>query len=239
MGYDVFACDRALAGAVDRHLPAELLDGVREELRALGRATGSERVRERGERADSSRPGCGPATGTGGGSTGRTSLRPGTGCSAGRRSTRIRGRSARRGSPSRPGGPRCPRRAGRSGGRGKTGRVPGDLAARTGGGPAARGAGRAGGTRGRRGWCCADTAPPPAVIHPHARGRQGARVAKGCRITRTGLHGGLPGGTMDPRHCEPRPWRTIRTGRTGLMRSGHPPEHCRTDPAHRVAGRDR
>ncbi|GGR46025.1 hypothetical protein [Streptomyces roseolus] len=56
VGYDVFACDRALAEAVDRHLPAELLDGAREELRALGRAAGSERVREWGERANSFPP---------------------------------------------------------------------------------------------------------------------------------------------------------------------------------------
>ncbi|MFC9734545.1 acyl-CoA dehydrogenase family protein [Streptomyces roseolus] len=56
VGYDVFACDRALAEAVDRHLPQELLEGAREELRALGRATGSEQVREWGEQADSFPP---------------------------------------------------------------------------------------------------------------------------------------------------------------------------------------
>ncbi|MFF9475543.1 acyl-CoA dehydrogenase family protein [Streptomyces roseolus] len=56
VGYDVFAGDRALVEAVGRHLPAELLDGAREELRALGRASGSERVREWGERANASPP---------------------------------------------------------------------------------------------------------------------------------------------------------------------------------------
>ncbi|MFB7936527.1 acyl-CoA dehydrogenase family protein [Streptomyces sp. NPDC127049] len=56
VGYDVYTCDRALAEAVDRHLPAELVDGAREELRALGRASGSEQVREWGELANAFPP---------------------------------------------------------------------------------------------------------------------------------------------------------------------------------------
>ncbi|MER5738071.1 acyl-CoA dehydrogenase family protein [Streptomyces sp. NPDC002262] len=56
VGYDVFTCDRALSEAVARHLPAELLDGVREELRRLGRAAGSEQVREWGELANAFPP---------------------------------------------------------------------------------------------------------------------------------------------------------------------------------------
>ncbi|MFE1344217.1 acyl-CoA dehydrogenase family protein [Streptomyces sp. NPDC058757] len=56
VGYDVFTCDRALSEAVARHLPAELLDGVREELRGLGRAAGSEQVREWGELANAFPP---------------------------------------------------------------------------------------------------------------------------------------------------------------------------------------
>ncbi|MFD8009393.1 acyl-CoA dehydrogenase family protein [Streptomyces sp. NPDC058955] len=56
VGYDVYTSDRALAEAVGRHLPAELLDEAREELRALGRATGSEQVREWGEQANAYPP---------------------------------------------------------------------------------------------------------------------------------------------------------------------------------------
>ncbi|MEU3607435.1 acyl-CoA dehydrogenase family protein [Streptomyces sp. NPDC035033] len=56
VGYDVYACDRALSEAVARHLPPELLDGAREELSALGRATGSEQVREWGEQANAFPP---------------------------------------------------------------------------------------------------------------------------------------------------------------------------------------
>ncbi|MET8973580.1 acyl-CoA dehydrogenase family protein [Streptomyces hydrogenans] len=56
VGYDVFASDRALAEAVSRHLPAELLDEAVGELRALGRATGSEQVREWGELANAFPP---------------------------------------------------------------------------------------------------------------------------------------------------------------------------------------
>ncbi|MFF8808721.1 acyl-CoA dehydrogenase family protein [Streptomyces omiyaensis] len=56
VGYDVYTGDRALSEAVGRHLPAELLDGAREELRTLGRATGSEQVREWGEQANAFPP---------------------------------------------------------------------------------------------------------------------------------------------------------------------------------------
>ncbi|MFB9604173.1 acyl-CoA dehydrogenase family protein [Streptomyces roseofulvus] len=56
VGYDVYASDRALAEAVGRHLPAEVLDEAREELGALGRATGSEQVREWGEQANAYPP---------------------------------------------------------------------------------------------------------------------------------------------------------------------------------------
>ncbi|MFF9143762.1 acyl-CoA dehydrogenase family protein [Streptomyces sp. NPDC014861] len=56
VGYDVYTSDRALAEAVDRHLPAELAEGAREELRALGRASGSEQVREWGELANAFPP---------------------------------------------------------------------------------------------------------------------------------------------------------------------------------------
>ncbi|MFF2774740.1 acyl-CoA dehydrogenase family protein [Streptomyces sp. NPDC058052] len=56
VGYDVFTSDRALAEAVGRHLPAGLLDGAAEELRALGRASGSEQVREWGEQANAFPP---------------------------------------------------------------------------------------------------------------------------------------------------------------------------------------
>ncbi|MFC9263955.1 acyl-CoA dehydrogenase family protein [Streptomyces hydrogenans] len=56
VGYDVFTSDRALAEAVSRHLPTELLDEALGELRALGRATGSEQVREWGELANAFPP---------------------------------------------------------------------------------------------------------------------------------------------------------------------------------------
>ncbi|MER7948133.1 acyl-CoA dehydrogenase family protein [Streptomyces sp. NPDC096079] len=56
VGYDVFRSDRALAEAVDRHLGPDLLAEVREELSLLGRATGSEQVREWGEQANAHPP---------------------------------------------------------------------------------------------------------------------------------------------------------------------------------------
>ncbi|MER5706389.1 acyl-CoA dehydrogenase family protein [Streptomyces sp. NPDC042898] len=56
VGYDVFAGDRTLAEAVDRHLAPELLAEAREELSLLGRAAGSEQVREWGELANTNPP---------------------------------------------------------------------------------------------------------------------------------------------------------------------------------------
>ncbi|MER8234928.1 acyl-CoA dehydrogenase family protein [Streptomyces sp. NPDC094049] len=56
VGHDVFTSDRALAEAVERHLAPELLPEAREELTALGVATGSEQVREWGERANANPP---------------------------------------------------------------------------------------------------------------------------------------------------------------------------------------
>ncbi|MYV66092.1 DNA alkylation response protein [Streptomyces sp. SID2131] len=56
VGYDVFTGDRALAEAVGRHLAPELLDEARESLALLGRATGSEQVREWGEQANENPP---------------------------------------------------------------------------------------------------------------------------------------------------------------------------------------
>ncbi|MGQ4417770.1 acyl-CoA dehydrogenase family protein, partial [Streptomyces sp. SAS_269] len=52
VGYDVFGADRALVEAVDRHTAAEVLDEVRAELSALGRAAGSEQVQEWGAQAN-------------------------------------------------------------------------------------------------------------------------------------------------------------------------------------------
>ena len=52
VGYDVFGADRALVEAVDRHTDAEVLDEVRAELSALGRAAGSEQVQEWGAQAN-------------------------------------------------------------------------------------------------------------------------------------------------------------------------------------------
>ncbi|MEU3481538.1 acyl-CoA dehydrogenase family protein [Streptomyces sp. NPDC033754] len=56
VGYDVFAGDRTLAEAVDRHLAPEVLAEAREELSLLGRAAGSEQVREWGELANTNPP---------------------------------------------------------------------------------------------------------------------------------------------------------------------------------------
>ncbi|MGW8763020.1 acyl-CoA dehydrogenase family protein [Streptomyces sp. NPDC055815] len=56
VGYDVFTSDRALSEAVGRHLAPELLAEAREELGLLGRATGSEQVREWGEQANANPP---------------------------------------------------------------------------------------------------------------------------------------------------------------------------------------
>ncbi|WP_030338652.1 acyl-CoA dehydrogenase family protein [Streptomyces sp. NRRL S-1022] len=46
VGYDVFTADRALAEAVDRYTAADVLDEVRAELSALGRAAGSAQLHE-------------------------------------------------------------------------------------------------------------------------------------------------------------------------------------------------
>ncbi|MFF9125103.1 acyl-CoA dehydrogenase family protein [Streptomyces sp. NPDC014889] len=56
VGYDVFAADRALAEAVGRHVEPGLLDEVRGELSALGRAAGSAQVQEWGAQANENPP---------------------------------------------------------------------------------------------------------------------------------------------------------------------------------------
>ncbi|MFB7587572.1 acyl-CoA dehydrogenase family protein [Streptomyces sp. NPDC056169] len=56
VGYDVFTHDRTLAEAVERHVAPEVLAEAREELSLLGRATGSEQVREWGELANTYPP---------------------------------------------------------------------------------------------------------------------------------------------------------------------------------------
>ncbi|MFF6835500.1 acyl-CoA dehydrogenase family protein [Streptomyces sp. NPDC012438] len=56
VGYDVFTGDRALVEAVERHLDPGLLGEARESLALLGRATGSEQVREWGEQANENPP---------------------------------------------------------------------------------------------------------------------------------------------------------------------------------------
>jgi putative acyl-CoA dehydrogenase len=52
VGHDVFAADRALVEAVDRHVAAEAGDAAREELSVLGRAAGSAKAQEWGAQAD-------------------------------------------------------------------------------------------------------------------------------------------------------------------------------------------
>ncbi|MFM9372580.1 acyl-CoA dehydrogenase family protein [Streptomyces sp. Da 82-17] len=56
VGHDVFASDRALGEAVERHLDPELLDGARAELSALGTAAGSAEVQEWGAQANANPP---------------------------------------------------------------------------------------------------------------------------------------------------------------------------------------
>ncbi|MEU2435780.1 acyl-CoA dehydrogenase family protein [Streptomyces rubradiris] len=56
VGYDVFTADRALAEAVDRYTGADVLDDVRAELSALGRAVGSAQVQEWAVRANEHPP---------------------------------------------------------------------------------------------------------------------------------------------------------------------------------------
>ncbi|MFF3954882.1 acyl-CoA dehydrogenase family protein [Streptomyces sp. NPDC001890] len=55
-GYDVFATDRALSEAVQRHTSPELLAEVRGELGELGRAAGSAQVQEWGAQANANPP---------------------------------------------------------------------------------------------------------------------------------------------------------------------------------------
>jgi len=56
IGYDVFTADRALTAAVERHTDADLLDEVRGELSALGRASGSAQLQEWGTQANENPP---------------------------------------------------------------------------------------------------------------------------------------------------------------------------------------
>ncbi|MER6031309.1 acyl-CoA dehydrogenase family protein [Streptomyces sp. NPDC001851] len=56
VGYDVFAADRALVAAVERHTGPDVLDEVRAELSALGRAAGSTQVQEWGAQANEHPP---------------------------------------------------------------------------------------------------------------------------------------------------------------------------------------
>ena len=82
VGYDVFTADRALTAAVERHLDPALLDEVRGELSALGRAAGSAQVQEWGVQANENPPGLRTHDRYGHRSTRSSSIRPGTGCSA-------------------------------------------------------------------------------------------------------------------------------------------------------------
>ncbi|WP_175408438.1 acyl-CoA dehydrogenase family protein [Streptomyces sp. TRM64462] len=52
VGYDVFAADRALTEAVERHLPPELLDEARQELSRLGTTAGSAQAQSWGALAN-------------------------------------------------------------------------------------------------------------------------------------------------------------------------------------------
>ncbi|SFT05020.1 putative acyl-CoA dehydrogenase [Streptomyces sp. ok210] len=54
--YDVFAADRALTEAVERHLAPELLAGARDELGELGRSAGSAQVQRWGAQANEHPP---------------------------------------------------------------------------------------------------------------------------------------------------------------------------------------
>ncbi|WP_251095416.1 acyl-CoA dehydrogenase family protein [Streptomyces sp. Caat 7-52] len=56
VGYDVFTVDRALVEAVDRYTGADVLDEVRAELSALGRAAGSAQLHEWAVQADGNPP---------------------------------------------------------------------------------------------------------------------------------------------------------------------------------------
>ncbi|MFF9688297.1 acyl-CoA dehydrogenase family protein [Streptomyces sp. NPDC014623] len=56
VGYDVFAGDRALAEAVERHLEPGILDEAREELGSLGRSAGSAQAQAWGAQANENPP---------------------------------------------------------------------------------------------------------------------------------------------------------------------------------------
>ncbi|MFD5703302.1 acyl-CoA dehydrogenase family protein [Streptomyces lasiicapitis] len=56
VGYDVFACDRALVEAVERHLDPGLLDEARADLSGLGRTAGSAQAQEWGVLANENPP---------------------------------------------------------------------------------------------------------------------------------------------------------------------------------------
>jgi putative acyl-CoA dehydrogenase len=57
VGHDVFTTDRVLTAAVERHTAPGLLDEVRDDLSALGRAAGSAQVQEWGAQANDNPPG--------------------------------------------------------------------------------------------------------------------------------------------------------------------------------------
>ncbi|MFE2067732.1 acyl-CoA dehydrogenase family protein [Streptomyces sp. NPDC059467] len=56
VGYDLFAADRALVEAVERHTAPELLDEVRAELSGIGTSAGSAQVQEWGVQANENPP---------------------------------------------------------------------------------------------------------------------------------------------------------------------------------------
>ncbi|MFJ7044601.1 acyl-CoA dehydrogenase family protein [Streptomyces sp. NPDC101112] len=56
VGYDVYAADRALTEAVERHVAPDVLDEARGELSGLGRTAGSEQVQEWGRLANENPP---------------------------------------------------------------------------------------------------------------------------------------------------------------------------------------
>ncbi|MEV6113149.1 acyl-CoA dehydrogenase family protein [Streptomyces sp. NPDC052109] len=56
VGYDLFTADRALVAAVERHTGPDVLDEVRAELSALGRAGGSQQLQEWGWQANEHPP---------------------------------------------------------------------------------------------------------------------------------------------------------------------------------------
>ncbi|WNI21665.1 acyl-CoA dehydrogenase family protein [Streptomyces sp. ITFR-16] len=56
LGYDVFGADRVLTEAVERHLPAQVLDEARDALATLGRSAGSAQAAEWGTQANENPP---------------------------------------------------------------------------------------------------------------------------------------------------------------------------------------